>query len=73
MAETTDKILNHIDHEREQLGRNIDQLESYVREKTDVRGYFVRKPWAFVGGAAVAGLLLAMMAGGDSGDRRSCS
>ena len=73
MAETTDKILNHIENEREQLGRNIDQLESYVREKTDVRGYFVRKPWTFVGGAAVAGMLLAMMVGGDSSDGRHCS
>lgn len=72
MAEATDQILNHIEEEREQLGRNIDRLEAYVREKTDIRGYYRRQPWAFAGGAAVAGLLLAMMLGGD-GDGGPCS
>lgn len=73
MAETTDQILNEIAGQRERLGRNISALESYVREKTDVRNYYEQRPWAFLGGAAVGGLLLArMFLGGSRSNRRNC-
>ena len=58
MAETPNEILEQIEAKRDRLGQNIDELESYVRDKADVKVHFNRKPWAFVGGAAVAGLLL---------------
>ena len=61
MAETPDEILKDIETKRAQLGQNITQLESYVREKTDVRKYYERSPWSFMGGAALGGLMLAMM------------
>jgi hypothetical protein len=61
MAEAPDKILEHIDAERDRLSHNIDELESYVREKADVRVYYARTPWYFVGGAALGGMLLAIM------------
>ncbi len=65
MAETADEILEQIEVKRNRLGQNIDELESYVREKTDVKAHFDRKPWIFLGGAAVVGLLVARMFQGD--------
>jgi hypothetical protein len=61
MAETSDQILEQIEHERSRLGKSIDELEMYVREKMDLRAHFLRKPWAFLAGAAVSGLVLATM------------
>ncbi len=61
MAQTSDEIVKEIELERERLASKIDELEGYVREKADVRAYYDRKPWAFIGGAAASGLLLAMM------------
>jgi hypothetical protein len=61
MAETTDQILGEIASQRKCLGESISDLESYVREKTDVRAYYERNPWAFLGGAAFGGILLARM------------
>ncbi len=72
MAETSDQILEEIEAKRERLAHNIDQLESYVREKADVTAHFSRKPWAFMGGAIVAGFLLAriVLPGGSPNRRR---
>ncbi len=61
MAEKSDEILRHIETTRGQLGRHIDELTGYVREKTDWRKHYDRKPWAFLGGSVVGGLLLAAM------------
>jgi hypothetical protein len=61
MAETPNEILRQIETKREQLGQDITRLESYVREKTDVRKYYERNPWPFVGGAALGGMFLAMI------------
>jgi len=61
MAQTSDEIVKEIEVERERLANKIDELEGYVREKADVRVYYERKPWAFIGGAAAGGMLLAMM------------
>jgi ElaB/YqjD/DUF883 family membrane-anchored ribosome-binding protein len=61
MAETADQIIEHIEAQRDRLGTNINELEAYVREKTDVRQHYSKKPWTFLGGAAVAGLLFAVM------------
>lgn len=71
MAETSDQILEQIEHQRERLGANIDQLESYVKEKTDVRVYYTRSPWAFIGGAVLGGLMFAAMILPDSSSRKT--
>lgn len=70
MAETSDQIVEHIESQRDRLGQNINELEAYVREKTDLRNHYSRKPWAFLGGAALAGLLLASMILPDGRGRR---
>lgn len=71
MAETSDEILEQIESKRHRLGENINELESYVREKTDLKGYYSRKPWAFLGGALVGGLLFAAMILPNGSKRRS--
>ncbi len=72
MAETTDEILNEIQGQRERLGQNISELESYVREKTDFRTYYHQRPWAFLGGAAFGGLLLARLIFSGGNERSNC-
>lgn len=71
MAETTDQILKDIAKQRRRLGQNITELESYVREKTDVRNYYEDRPWMFLGGAALGGLMLARLVLGST--RRGCA
>ena len=54
MDEETSKIKQHIDNEREELGRNFDEIEHRVKEATDLKTHFDRNtPWVL--GAAVAG------------------
>jgi hypothetical protein len=70
MAETSDEIVEHIESRRDRLGDNINELEAYVREKADLRGHYVKRPWAFLGSAALGGLLLASMILPDGSGRR---
>jgi hypothetical protein len=55
--EETDKIRQHIDTERQQLGRNLDEIEYRVKKATDLKGH-LDKNMGWVLGAAVAGGLL---------------
>ncbi len=70
MAETPDEILKQIEAKRERLSHSIDELESYVREKADVKVHFLKNPWAFLGGAALTGLLLAFLVSPGSDHQR---
>lgn len=70
MAETPAEILEQIEAKREQLGQSITQLESYVKDKTDVRQHFKKNPWPFVGGAALGGLFLAALLMPNSSRKR---
>lgn len=54
MDEETSKIKQHIDNEREELGRNLDEIEHRVKTATDLKTHFDRNT-AWVLGAAVAG------------------
>ena len=54
MDQETDKIKQHIDTEREQLGRNLDEIEYRVKRATDLKGHF-DKNTGWILGAAVAG------------------
>jgi hypothetical protein len=63
--EETSKIKHHIDSEREQLGRNLDEIEDRVRTATDLRAQF-NKNTGWILGAAVAGGFLLSFAFGKS-------
>ena len=65
MGETTHDIATHIDHAREDLGSNLQELEHKVKSVTDWRQQFGNKPMTMVGLAFGGGVFLAaMMAGG---------
>jgi len=61
VAEETYKIKQHIDREREQLGRNLDEIEYRVKKATDFKTHFDNHT-AWVLGAAVAGGFLLSLA-----------
>ena len=65
MDEETDKIVRHIDTQREQLGRNFDEIETRVKRATDFKAHF-DKNTGWVLGAAVAGGFLLSFAFGKS-------
>lgn len=54
-------IIKHIQHKREQLGDNIAELETRIRDAADWRTYYVRNPWILMGVSAFGGLLLAAL------------
>jgi len=55
--EETSRIRQHIDAERQQLGRNLDEIEHRVKNATEFKTYFNRHT-AWILGAAVAGGVL---------------
>ena len=67
MDEETNKIRQHIDMEREQLGRNFDEIadrvksaSDRVKNATDVKGYFDRNTGLILGAAVAGGFLLSL-------------
>jgi hypothetical protein len=71
MDEKPDQIMNHIEAQRDQLGRNLNELESRVKRAADWRNQFDRNPMLMMGVALGGGLLLGTMTGSSS--RRSGS
>lgn len=72
MGETADQIKQQIDEQREQLGTNLQQLETKVKETVDWRTQFEQRPMAGVGLAFGAGFLLSvLMPSGDSSSSSS--
>lgn len=70
MEQESERIEKHIEERREQLGRNLEELESRVKSNFDWRTHYSKNPWlvlaiAFTGGAAVGAMV--------SGDSRSSS
>jgi hypothetical protein len=59
MDEAADKIAADIDRTRERLGLNIQELERRVETATDWREQFRTRPHVFLGGAFVAGAVVA--------------
>jgi len=66
VAEETSKIKEHIDAEREQLGRNFDEIEDRVktatdrvRTATDLKAQFNRKTGWFLAAAVTGGFIAA--------------
>ena len=61
MDEKPDQIINHIEAQRDELGRNLNELETRVRATTDWRTYFDKNPGLAVGAALGGGILLGFM------------
>jgi hypothetical protein len=56
--EETSTIKQHIDKEREELGRNLDEIELRVKHATDFKTYFDRNTGWILGAAVAGGFLL---------------
>ena len=61
MDRATDRIKQHLDHERQALRSNLAELEHRVRSSVDWRTYFRGNTAAFLGFACASGLLIGMM------------
>src|SRR4051812_42728171 len=66
MDEKPDQIIGHIEAQRDELGRNLSELESRVRETTDWRTHYERNPMLVLGAALGGGILLGTMVGGGT-------
>jgi hypothetical protein len=64
--EETSTIKRHIDNEREQLGRNLDELEYRVKSATDLKTHFNRNTGWILGAAVAGGFLLSRVVGRSS-------
>jgi hypothetical protein len=69
MGQTANQIEAHIEHTREDLGSNLDQLERKVKSAADWRHQFREKPALMLGAAFGGGILLATMLGGRKAPR----
>lgn len=65
MDEKPDQIMNHIESQRDQLGRNLNELESRVKSATDWRTQFDKNPMLMMGVAVGGGILLGSIVGGS--------
>lgn len=61
MDRATDHIEQHLDHERQALRSNLEELEDRVRSALDWRRQFRSSTAAFLGVALGGGLLLGLM------------
>jgi len=63
--------MSHIESQRDQLGRNLNELESRVKGATDWRVQFDKNPMLMMGVALGGGLLLGSIVGGSKKSGRS--
>jgi hypothetical protein len=61
MAQETRRIMDHIESEREQLGENLDEIESRIKDAADPKAWFNKRPAMILGAAAAAGLGLGLL------------
>jgi hypothetical protein len=66
MGEKSDEIIDHIESQRDQLGRNLEELETRVKRTTDWKAHFEENPALMLGIALGGGLLLGALVGGKS-------
>ncbi len=69
MGQTIQQIEAHIEHTREDLGSNLNELERKVKSVTDWKHHFNTKPLTLLGAAFGGGILLATMLGGRNSRR----
>jgi hypothetical protein len=63
MGQTTDQIATDIDHKREELKSNLQELETRVKSAADWRSQFQKRPGSMVIAAVVGGALLSSLIG----------
>ena len=73
MGQTTDQIETHIEHARDNLGSNLQELEQRVKSVTDWKQHFQTNPLTMIGVAFGGGVVLATMLGGGRKPRRGGS
>jgi hypothetical protein len=73
MDEKSDEILEHIETQRNQLGENLNELETRVRRTTDWRTHFNNNPMLMLAGALGGGILLGAMVSGSRSRSSSSS
>lgn len=66
MDQISDQIVNDIERQRDELGRDLDELQSKVRVATDWKAQFEKHPYYFLGAAFGGGLLVSALAAGRS-------
>jgi hypothetical protein len=64
MDERPDEIIDQIEAKRDELGRNLNELEEKVRRTADWRAHYDKNPMLILGAALGGGLLLGSMVGG---------
>ena len=69
MVQETQRIMDHIETEREQLGENLDEFESRIKDATSPRAWYESNPGAILGAAAVGGLILGLLVTSRSGSK----
>src|ERR1700684_1462355 len=60
MDEETSKIRKHIDDERQELGRNLDEIGHRVKRATDLKAHFNENTMVILGAAVAGGFLLSL-------------
>src|SRR5688572_22751010 len=73
MDEKPDQILEHIETQRNQLGANLNELETRVRRTADWRAHFDNNPMLMLAGALGGGILLGAMVSGSRSRSTSSS
>jgi hypothetical protein len=63
MAEEPNQIKRHIDATRRELGENVHELGSRVKQATDWHTYFDKSPMTMIGLAFVGGVALSALVG----------
>jgi hypothetical protein len=69
MDEKPDEIMNEIEMQRNQLGANLNELESRVRRTADWRAHFDSNPMLMLGAALGGGVLLGAIVNGSRSSR----
>ena len=66
MGENTSQIEHEIRTEREELGRNLEDLEQKAKDLADWRVHYARHPEVFLGAAVGVGVLIGVLTSGGS-------
>jgi hypothetical protein len=63
VGKTTDEIATDIDQTRNDLKSNLEELDAKVKDATDWRAHFRKRPGSMVAAALFGGMLLSLMSG----------